>query len=221
VDGLSQHDNLLGQKLATTDRSRVGVAFNVQPVRGWQAGFRANVVAMVRDIADTLGSVDYAARSLGTTQTWIPATPGPIRSISASYTWQSAGDDNPSRAATTLRSHTGDVRFQFPLGATTSISPTIGVTNASVGDSAATTRATFGLAGDWRAPGRRWASSASMNRSQVGRTIAVTSRLSFRLDVTAVDALTLVVRANRYRSLIDPARDFNEQAFNLRWGRRF
>jgi hypothetical protein len=99
LDGFTQHDNLLGQKLATTDRSRVGVAFTVQPVRGWQSALRANLVGMVRDIPDTLGAVDYQARMLSTTQSWIPSKAGRFRSISGSYTWQSTGDDNALRAA--------------------------------------------------------------------------------------------------------------------------
>ena len=221
LDGMRQHDNLLGQKLATTDRSRAGVVLTVQPVRGWHAGFRANAVGMVREIADSLGSVDYDARMLSTTQTWIAAAPGLVRSVSASYTWQSAGDDNPLRSATSLTSHTTDIRVQFPLGTAASFSPTLGVTNASVGGAPGDNRMTWGVAADWRDPGRRWTGTGSMHRSQVGRTMAVGSRLSVKVNVTALDALTLVLRTNQYRSLVDPDQDFNERALNLRWGRRF
>jgi hypothetical protein len=221
LDGMSQHDNLVGQKLATTDRSRLGLSFTAQPVRGWHAGFRASAVGMVRDIADSLGAVDYTAHMLGTTQTWIPATPGRVRSVSASYTWQSTGDDNVARAASSLVSHTADLRIALPLGPTAGITPTLGLTNSRVGNADATTMATYGLAADWRDPGRRWAGSLSVNRSQVARTIALTSRASFRLDVTRSDALTLVWRTSRYRSLVNTTQDFDEQAFNLRWSRRF
>ena len=221
LDGFTQHDNLLGQKLATTDRSRFGVAFTVQPVRGWQAALRANMVGMVRDIADTLGAVDYQARTLSTTQSWVPSKAGRFRSISGSYTWQSTGDENALRAASNLASHTADVRFGLALGATATITPTVGVTNARVGAEDATTRATYGLAADWRDPGRRWATSASLNQSQVGRTMATGSRFSLRYDVTSADAVTLVLRTNRYRNLVDPGQDFSERALNLRWGRRF
>jgi len=113
------------------------------------------------------------------------------------------------------------VRFGLALGPTATITPTIGVTNAQVGDAEATTRATYGLAGDWRDPGRRWATSASLNRSQVGRTMATGSRFSLRYDLTRADAVTIVLRTNRYRNLVDPGQDFSERALNLRWGRRF
>ena len=221
LDGLSQRDNLLGQKLATTDRSRFGATFTAQPVRGWHSSYRASTVGMVRGGADTLGAVDYAAHMLSTTQAWVPPTPRFFRSVSASYTWQSTGDENETRVAGAMESHTADFRVTLPLGRTAGITPTLGVTSSSVGMAESTTRATYGLAADWRDPGRRWTSSASVGNSQVGRTMALTSRVSLRLNVTAVDALTLVARASRYRSLVNPGQDFDEQAFNLRWGRRF
>ncbi len=221
LDGLSQHDNLLGQKLATTDRSRLGIAFMAQPVRSWQMGFRGSMVGMVRDVADTLGGVDYAARMFSTTQTWIPAKPGRVRSVSASYTWQSTGDENAARASSKLLSHTADMRIAVPLGPTAGITPSFGLTSSRVDTGAVATRATYGLGADWRDPGRRWNGSASVNRTQVGRTLALNSRASIRVNVTSVDVLTFVVRTNRYRSLVDPTKDFNERALNLQWGRRF
>jgi hypothetical protein len=57
-------------------------------------GLRGSTVGMVRDAADSIGSVDYAARMFSTTQTFIPSSAKRIRSISASYTWQNTGDDN-------------------------------------------------------------------------------------------------------------------------------
>lgn len=221
LDGLTQHDNLLGQKLATTDRSRLGISFTAQPVRWWQMGLRGSTVGMVRDATDSIGSVDYAARMFSTTQTFIPSSAKRIRSISASYTWQNTGDDNAARASSKLLSHTADVRVAFPLGPTAGLTPSFGVTSSRVDTGAVATRATWGLGADWRDPGRRWNASASVNRTQVGRTLALNSRASIRINITTVDVLTLVARTNRYRSLVDPARDFDERALNLQWGRRF
>jgi hypothetical protein len=101
------------------------------------------------------------------------------------------------------------------------LTPSFGVTSSRVDTGAVATRATWGLGADWRDPGRRWNASASVNRTQVGRTLALNSRASIRINITSVDMLTLVARTNRYRSLVDPARDFDERALNLQWGRRF
>jgi hypothetical protein len=220
LDGLSQHDNLLGQKLATTDRSRLGAALTLQPVRSWHAAFRATTVGMVRDVADSLGAVDYAANMLSTSQTWIPGNGSRIRSLTASYTYQNSGDDDPLRPGSALTSHGTDVRVALALGANASISPTLGVTRSRVGDGGTTTRAVYGLAADWRHPARRWVTSASMNHSQVGRTNALTTRLTGRLSVTEVDQLTLMLRTNRYRSLVDTKLDFDEHVMSLKWSRR-
>jgi hypothetical protein len=218
MDGLTQHDNLVGQKLATTDRSRLALAFNAQPANGWHSAFRASTVGMARDITDTLGAVDYTARMFGTTQSWLRRG-GRVRSISASYTWQSTGD--ALRTTSTLRSHTADLRVAFPLGASAAITPALGLSTTRVDTGGTAVRATWGLAADWRDPGRRWTGAGSVHRSQVGRTIAVGSRLSLRALVTATDAITLILRTNRYRSLIDAARNFDERVFNVRWSRRF
>jgi hypothetical protein len=220
VDGLSQHDNLVGQKLATTDRSRLGVALTLQPVRSWHAAFRATTVGMVRDVADSLGAVDYAAHTMSTSQTWIPGGRSRIRSLTASYAFQSSGEDDPSRPGSSLESHTSDLRVSFALGADASITPTLGLTRSQVGAGETTTRTVYGLAGDWRHPARRWVTSGSLSRSQVGRTNAVTTRLSGRLSVTEVDQVTLIFRTSRYRSLVDSQLDFDERVMSLKWSRR-
>jgi hypothetical protein len=220
VDGLSQHDNLVGQKLATTDRSRLGVALTVQPLRSWHAAFRATSVGMVREMADSLGAVDYAARMMSTSQTWIPAAGSRIRSLTASYTYQNSGDDDPSRPGSSMESHATDLRVAFAVGANASISPTLGLTRSQVGDGDATTRTVYGLSGDWRDAARRWVTSGSVNHSQVGRTNALTTRLSGRLTITDSDQVTLTFRTSRYRSLVDAALDFDERVMSLKWSRR-
>jgi len=221
VDGLVQRDNLAGQKLATTHRSRASFFLTGQPVPGWQASVRTTTVGMVRDIADSLGSVDYAARVFSTTQAWIPRTGGFIRSLAASYTRQVTGDAGALHAAGRVSAHTSDLRVALPVGSAVTVTPTLGVTMSRVGDGASTTRATYGLIGDWRDPGRRWLAAASLNRSQLGRTLALTSRLSVRFSATPVDVVTLVVRTSRYRGLASSTLDFEEHVVSLRWGRRF
>jgi hypothetical protein len=220
LDGLRQRDNLLSQKLATTYRTRLGAALVVQPVRGWHSSFRAATVGMDRDVPDSVGAIDYAARSLSTSHSWIPGNKGRIRSVTAMYTYQHIGDADPLRAASTLRSHTADVRVSLAVGPTATISPTLGIIESRVGAEEFTTRASYGISADWRDPRRRWTTSGSLSRSQVSRTSALTARFSARVSVTSVDQLTLVVRTNRYRSLIDHGLDFDEQVINLKWSRR-
>ena len=220
VDGFNQHDNLLGQKLGTTDRSQLGVSLSVQPVRAWQVMVRATTVGMLRETDDSLGAVDYGARTLSASQTWIAQAGSRVRSVSTSYSWQNSADDNPLKTSSAFESHNADLRVAFALGTQASITPTVGVIRSTVGDSVPTSRATYGLATDWRDRSRRWVASASANQSQVSRTNALTTRLSLRLSITPSDQLALIARTSRYRSLVNPKLNFNEQVLSLRWSRR-
>lgn len=220
VDGLSQHDNLLGQKLATTDRSQLGVSLSVQPVRSWQMLVRAATVGMIRDTDDSLGAVDYKATTLSASQAWIRGPGSRVRNVSASYSFQASADDKAAQANSAFESHNADVRVAFALGANGTITPTAGVIRSSVGDAAPTTRATYGIGADWRDASRRWVTSASASQSQVSRTSALTTRVSVRMSVTSSDQLALIARTSRYRSLVNPTLDFTEQVLSLRWSRR-
>jgi len=62
--------------------------------------------------------------------------------------------------------------------------------------------------------------TASVSRTQVSRTNALSARVSSRYRITPEDTVILEIRANRYRSLVQQDLDFDERAFNLRWSRR-
>lgn len=220
VDGSRQHDNLLNQKLATTDRSRIGATVTAQPLPSWHAAVRATRVAMDRDLADSLGGIAYSARVLSTSQSWIPGGSSRIRSLTASYTYQHIGDANPLRAASTLRSNGVDLRLAVALSPEVGLSPAVGLVRSRTGDSSAVSRATYGLAGDWRGRNRRWTATAAVNRSQVSRTSALTMRAGSRLRVSNADQITFEFRASRYRSLVQQGLDFTERTIQLRWSRQ-
>jgi len=220
VDASRLRDNLLDQKLATTFRSREGFTLTAQPIRSWHASIRATRVGMDRDLADSLGAIAYSARVINTSHAWIPGGKHRVRSVTASYTYQNIGDPSPLRAGSTLRSHGGDVRVSLALGGNASISPTLGLVRSRTADSAAGTRATYGLAGEWRSLAQRWVTTASVSRTQVSRTNALSARISSRYRITPEDTVILELRANRYRSLVQQGLDFDERAFNLRWSRR-
>ena len=82
-------------------------------------------------------------------------------------------------------------------------------------------RATYGLAADWRSEGGRWRTGASLSQAQISRTDAFNARLVSQFRVTERDALVLTVRGNKYRSLVDPEGDFDESTVSLQWSRRF
>jgi hypothetical protein len=220
VDGMRQQDNLIDQKLETTVRNRVGVMLNTQPAPRWSSTLRATRVGMTNDAADSLRLVDYSAWVLGTSQTFLVGNRSRVRSVTGSVTMQRVGDENPARANSRLRSYGGDVRMVLGLAPRFTLTPTAGVVRSTVGSEPTESRATYGLAADWRSAGGRWRNTLSIMQSQITRTDALTGRLVSRLRVTQADALVLTIRGNRYRSLVDPDGSFDESTVSLSWARQ-
>lgn len=220
LDGMRQRDNLIGQKLETTVRQRLGGMLNIRATDRWSSTLRATRVGMANEADDALRRVDYSAWVLSTSQTMMIGARSRVRTVTANYTMQRVGDENPARAGSTLRSHSGDVGVAFGLAPRWTLSPSVGVVRSTVGGDSTSTRATYGLASNWRSNSGRWSTNASITQSQITRTDAFTARLLTRLRVTDRDALTLTLRANRYKSLVDPEGNFNEQVAALQWSRQ-
>jgi hypothetical protein len=221
LDGMRQHDNVIGQKLETTVRNRFGGMITAQPARRLSSTLRATRVGMHNDSGDSLRVVDYSAWVVGTSQTFMIGSQSRVRSVTGSFTVQRVGDENPVRASSRLRSHGGDVRVVFGLARRFTLTPSAGIVRSIVGTEATESRATYGLAADWRSEGGRWSTGAALTQSQISRTDAFNARLVSRVRVTDADALVLTVRGNRYRSLVDPEGDFDESTVSLQWSRRF
>jgi hypothetical protein len=220
LDGMRQTDNLIGQKLETTVRNRFGGAVTLQPARRWSSSFRATRVGMHNDADDPLRVVDYSAWVLGTSQTWMIGSRSRIRSMTGTLNAQRVGDENPARASSRLRSHGGDLRVVIGLAPRFTLTPTAGLVRSTVGSAETESRATYGLAADWRSTAGRWSNSVMVMQSQITRTDALTARFVSRLRVTGADALVLTVRGNQYRSLVDPEGNFDERSISLQWSRQ-
>ena len=220
LDGMRQHDNLIGQKLETTVRNRFGGMVMAQPAPRWSSTVRATRVGMTNEATVALRAVDYSAWVLGTSQTFMVGPRSRVRSVTGSFTVQRVGDENPAREASKLRSYGGDVRVMFGLAPRFTLTPTVGLVRSTVGTDAAESRATYGLAADWRSEGGRWSNNLALMQSQITRTDALTGRLTSRFRITQSDALVLTVRANTYRSLVDPEGNFDERTVSLQWARQ-
>lgn len=220
LDGMRQEDNLIGQKLETTVRNRFGGAITTQPARRWSSTLRATRVGMHNGSDDPVRLVDYSAWVLGTSQTFMIGSRSRVRSITGSFSLQRVGDENPARTGSRLRSHGGDVRVMFGLAPRFTVTPTAGLVRSTVGSAPTESRATYGVAADWRSGSGRWSNGLSVMHSQITRTDALTARLISRVRVTDSDALVLTLRGNRYRSLVDPKGNFDESIVSLQWARQ-
>jgi hypothetical protein len=130
---------------------------------------------------------------------------------------QSVGDENPARSSSSLDSHGGNVNVGFKVASNVTVTPSLGLVRSSVGEAPAVTRTTYGLATDWRVRDGRWSTRAALSRAQLSRTDALTANISSRLRITDSDQCSLIIRASRYRNLVDPTRDFDERTASLQW----
>jgi hypothetical protein len=217
LNGMRQNDNLIGQKQETTVRQLVGGTLTTQPASHWSSSLRATRVGMSNASLDPLRQIDYSAWMLGTTQSMYFSRTSRVRNVSLSYTMQRVGDENPARSSSSLDSHGGNVNVGFKVASNVTVTPSLGLVRSSVGEAPAVTRTTYGLATDWRVRDGRWSTRAALSRAQLSRTDALTANISSRLRITDSDQCSLIIRASRYRNLVDPTRDFDERTASLQW----
>lgn len=220
VDGGRQHDNLIGQKLFTTNRSRFGVALAVRPTRGWSANLRVNYSGLGNDAPEADAQwIAYSSWIFGTKHNLTFSRRGILRSASLAYTYRSSGDENPLRTQSESKSHTFKIRVLAGLTRNLNLTPSVGIVRSRFGTAGWTTLETYELGVQLRLLRGKWATSLALGRSQAKQTKALQATLTSRYQFGR-DAVTLVVRANDYDSSLEMGRDFREFVFTLRWARR-
>jgi len=222
LDANTQRDNVLGQKSATTTRNRLGGMFTIQPRRGWTSAVNARWLGMANDATDPLRQVAYANWSLGTTQSFALPREARIASVAFTYALQHAGDDNPERAGSTMRSHLADARVTIRLAERVQVTPGLGAQRLLTGSEPWSTRATYSLAGQWQSPGRTWTiiGTATSARYSVG-TDALRGGLTVRWRTTSADMLSFVLQSSHYSDVPSERGTFDEHLMSLRWNRTF
>ena len=108
--GMRQNDNLLGQKLSTTHRNHLSGSLTYRFSRALSSSLRANVSTVANDAVDPAMVLDYQNLMVAADQTLSLSSSRRIRALALGYTYQRAGDDNPMRASSFLRTHDVKVR---------------------------------------------------------------------------------------------------------------
>ena len=216
-----QNDNLLGQKLHTTTRHRLGGTFSLRVSRVWNATLRGNVVGMGNGSSDTLQWMDYSSWSIGTGHTFSFGPRRRFESMSLDYNYQDAGDANPRRTSTSFTAHAANVRLSVRLSPVLQVTPAVGLSRSRSDTAAWVSRATYGAAAAWRLREGRLTATGSLHRSQYGPRNTWTGTLASRVGVTSQDDLVLQLQVNRFRDTATPSNWYNEQLLSLRWARRF
>lgn len=221
LTGQTRRDNVLGQKLATTTQSRLAGIFMMQAARGWTSAFTASWLGMHNDATEVM-RVGYTNWTLGTTQTFSFSRHARISHVGFTYALQVAGDDNPLRIANRLRSHTLDSRVTVRVTDRVQITPSGGLQLSHAGTEAWASRATYGLAGQWRSRRGTWTVIGTATSARFSRgTDALRGGLTVRWRATGADVLSFSLRSSHYSDAPTLRGTFDEHLMTLRWSRRF
>jgi len=226
LDAARQHDNLLGQKEATTTRNRYGAVLTARPRPRWTASVRGNFIRMQNDLsAGNDSRIAYDNWIFATQHTVSLGRDRLLRSVGVGYTYRNAGDENPKRQASSFKAHTANARVVLAPSRVVSVTPSLGLVRSwPAGAGEWQLRETYGLAAQVRALDGRWTTSASVGSSQSGTVSVLQTRLTSRYRLTAADVLTLTLRGSGYRNAPHPLGtpgDFQELTVNLQLTHRF
>ena len=219
LDVARQHDNLVGQKSFTTNRDRYSAMLSMRPLQRLSSSMRVQYVGMHNDLAaDNLQWTSYDNWMVTTSQSLSLGRERLMRSTGFTYSFRSAGDDNPARSASSLSAHDVSVRAVFAPSQALSITPSIGLQGSSSSAAGWGVRETYGLAAQHRAHNGKLSSSLSLGSTADRGIGSFQTRLSSRYDVTRSDAITFSLRESRYRNAPNPfgaPGDFHERTVSL------
>lgn len=216
---MQQHDNLLGQKLATTERYRIAGSAMFRPSRTLNSALRIGVNTVDNDSDDVTRRVDFTSWLIGTTQTISLGRDRRLRALAFSWGYQQAGDAGEARADRRLRAHDTSVRATFEASSRVTLTPAVGVALSSTGGTDWKARHTYSLAGHYRGGGR-WSSSASLSNSRLNSGGSIQGSLSTRVQLTSSDLVTVSLRSNRVSGIETVSGRFHENRVNVNWSRR-
>jgi hypothetical protein len=209
LTGRFQQDNLLGQKLATTDRVQLGGSVTLRVSRLWTTMLRGYLLTMENGSTDSLRQVAYSNRSLGIGNTVSLGRSTIVRSVNLNYGYRESGDENPLRAESGLVSHDADVRVNLSPTRNLHISPSIGLVRARTGTAEWITRESYALSVTARMLDGRLTSTFATATSRARPTRSTRASLSTRFQLSEVQTVSLRMSLNRLRGPLDDG-DFEE-----------
>jgi hypothetical protein len=215
LNGRTQRDNLIGQKLSTTHRVQLGALLTLRPTSSWTASFRGNLLDLSNNSNDSLRMVAYANHALGVVNTFAVRRSRLVRSVTVSYGYQDAGDENPRRADAALVSHTADVRVSLSPARILQLTPSVGIVRARAGAAPWNTRESYALAASARLLDGRWATTVAMGTSRAAPNRSTRVSLSSRFHLTAAQSVAFQVSLNRYRSPLEAGENFSESVVRI------
>lgn len=214
-----QHDNLLGQKLATTVRDRVAATVSLRSGTRLTSSVRAGVNGVDNDALDPDHRVDFTGWTVTTSQALRFPRESRYRSLSWSHSYQTSRDATPGREGNDLRAHDADVRLSIAPRESLTLTPGIGMAVSRQGAAEWAIRHTWSMAGHLRGDEGRWSVGAALANSRLhdGGSLRASLRGSYRLG--GADRVQAELRSNRVTGLSTATGGFSEYVFSIGWSR--
>ncbi len=215
-----QHDNLLGQKLFTTVRNRLGASLDMRMTPKLMTSLRGSFGVMRNDAADAANRMDFTTWMATASQTLTLGPAGLWRAISWSDTYQQAGDTNPVRAGSSLLAHDAAVRVTLGPSRNLTITPSIGASFSRLAAAGWVVRSTYALAGYLRGNNGRWSVGAALTNARLGAGGSLRASINAQYRLTPGDRLNIGLRSNHVHGLDPTVGAFSEYVLNVGWTRR-
>lgn len=215
---LHQHDNLLGQKLATTVRRRLAGNASVRVTEQLRSSIRVGLNTVANRAPEERHRVDRTSWTIATSQSLNLSRTGLWRAVALSHTYQQTADGSPAHVGGDLRAHDADVRLTLAPARSLTVTPALGLAVSRRGEAEWEIRHTHALSAHLRGDGGRWSTTAALSNSRLHDGGSVRASLKGRYNLTPSDRVELGVRSNQVTG-IGAGTGFSEYTVSIGWSR--
>jgi hypothetical protein len=201
LDGGRQNDNLIGQKLYTTTRNRIGGSLNIRPLDEWSATILSNYLTMENDAKSDTMRIAYHNLMVGTNHVIMFGEQALVQTATASYMYQTSADGNPFRKNLASTSHTVNLSLVLAIAPNLIVTPSASVVRSQFGGAERITTQTYTVASQYRGFESKLVTSLSISASIMGNKNSLQSILSSSYQITNADIATVSIRITNYRGI--------------------
>lgn len=196
IDLSRQNDNLINQKSYTTYRNMLNSGFMFKPMAIWNSNFNITFISMDNSAADRSVSIDFTSWVFRLNNSLAFKRKLGLTGMSLDYSFQTAGDTNPARIGSELRSHTATARASYNIREGINIAPSINIVGNRQAAAGWTITKSFATALNVLSMKKRLNSGVQLGISFDRSTTSLKSglRTSYKLTSTATINLQLELR---------------------------
>ncbi len=215
-----QKDNLINQKIYTTNRNRYSFSINYRISRKWNMNNSLNLSTMKNDAVSDALLLDYTSMVLRTGNR-LSLSKGIARSLSFDYTYQNSKDSNPLRTSSKLNSHSGSIGIQLTLSKNINISPMLKILLNKQGFSEQKTIQTYSLSGRHYAKQKKLSTSLRLSYSKQDDSDNLRGSIRSRYSVENFGSIGLEISFNKFTTDLLNRTSFDESFIKFTYNKSF